>query len=373
MAKTKSKGNGEGTIYNNGKYWVGQITIGRDLKTGKLKRKSFYGKTKKEVYEKIVKTKYELNTDTYVEPSNMYVGEWAKYWLDTFKKPEIMDSTYERYYRLIKVRIIEPFNSVKLKNLTTMEIQNYMNQLQNENLTDKYISSIFKKFKAMLNKAVDLNIIRKNPCNNVVLPKSGNKKNISVFTKEEQIKFVEQCKNDFYGKIFIFLLGTGMRVGEALALTWNDIIFEKEIIHICKTAVDVNGKVVIHDKTKTPSGTRNIPISKKIKDLLTELHKEQISDKNIYNLVFYDSNYEHINSSNLRWRIKFYCKKANVPNLNVHALRHTFATRAIEQNINIKVLSTILGHKDISITLNTYSHALAEFQKETLEKIDIFL
>lgn len=372
MAKTKTKGNGEGTIYNNGKYWVGQITIGRDFETGKIKRKSFYGKTKKEVHEKMIQTKYELNNQIYIEPSNMYVSEWARYWLENFKKPELMDSTYEKYYRLIKVRIVEPFKYIKLKDLNSIEIQSYLNKLQSEDLTDRYIASIYKKLNAMLKKAVDLDLIRKNPCTGVVLPKSGNQKKVNVFTKEEQNRFVKQCEKDFYGKIFIFLLGTGMRIGEALALTWNDIDFEKEFINVCKTATEVYGKVVVHNKTKTPAGKRNIPISQKIKNLLQELYNEQNKELNTSQLVFYDKNYNHIKSSNLRYKLKARCKKANVTCLNIHALRHTFATRAIEQNINIKVLSTILGHSDISITLNTYSHALEEFQKETLKKIDIF-
>jgi len=372
LSKVKSRGNGEGTVYNNGKYWVAQITVGYNPKTGKLKRKSFYGKTKKEVLKKLTQVKCDLNNERYIEPSNIYVGEWALYWLDTFKKNEIMDSTYERYLRLIKMRIAQPFSHVKLKDLTTIEIQNYINSLKNENLTDAYILSIFKKLNSMLSKAVDLGIIQKNYCRNVTLPKSGNKKIISVFTKSQQARFVEQCENDFYGKVFIFLLGTGVRVGEALALTWADINFREELIYICKTAVDIKGKVVIHNKAKTVSGTRYVPMSKKIKSLLEKLYDEQDFENNTYNLLFYNSNFEYISSSNLRWRIKSYCKKANVPCLNIHALRHTFATRAIEQNINIKVLSSILGHKDISITLNVYSHILTEFQKESMKKIDVF-
>ncbi len=372
MPKPKSKGNGEGTVYNNGRYWVGQVTVGRDSFTGKLKRKSFYGKTKKEVLKKITQIKYELNSYSYIEPSEMCVGEWALYWLDNFKKNEIMDSTYERYYRIIKTRIAEPFKNIKLKDLTAINIQNYINNLKNENLTDGYIASVFKKFNAMMNKARDLDIIRKNPCYGVTLPKTGNKKKVLVFTKDEQTKFVQECEKDFYGNIFVFLLGTGLRVGEAMALTWKDVDFNEDLIYICKTTADVKGKVVIHNRTKTISGKRYVPISEKIKCLLKNLYEKQDFDKNVNNLVFYGPDYNYINSSTLRRKLKLYCERAKVPVLNVHALRHTFSTRAIEQNINIKVLSAVLGHKDIAVTLNTYSHALTEFQKESVKKIDIF-
>ncbi len=373
MAKPKTRGNGEGTIYKGKKYWVAQITVGRDFKTGKLKRKSFYAKTKKEVAEKMIKARYELNNGCYIEPSSITVDRWAMYWLDNFKKPEIQDSTYERYKNLVETRIAKPFYNIKLKDLTAFMIQEYINSLCEENLRQRYIKNICKKLSAILNKAEELELIKKNPCKNMVIPKLDNSKAMNVFTRQEQERFVKICFEKFeYGRIFIFLIGTGCRVGEALALTWDDIDFNYDFISINKTAAEVYGDSVIHKKTKTASGRRKLPISPTIKDILERIKKEDDKNKNKLRLVFTSCDYKIIKASLLRSKIKEYCEFAGVSRINIHALRHTFATRAIEQDINVKVLSEILGHKDISVTLNTYAHILDEVKKEKLLKIDIF-
>lgn len=373
MAKPKVKGNGEGTIYYNGKYWVAQITIGRDYQTGKLKRKSFYGKTKKEVKERLVNARFELNNNIYTNESSILVSEWALYWLENFKKNEIQDSTYEKYKRLINKRIVRPFNNIKLKDLTAFHIQSYINALCQENLRESYIKTILKKLNSMLSKAVELKMIKSNPCKYISPPKLNNLKTINILTLEEQKIFTKYCyKNYIYGKVFIFLLGTGCRIGEALALKWEDIDFKEEYIKINKTITEINGKMVFHNQTKTISGNRIIPMSIDIKNMLLDMYSKNISEKNKSNLVFTTEKNGIILPSNLRWHMGNFCKKAGIKKVNIHALRHTFATRALEQGMNIKILSEILGHKDIKITLNTYTHISQDTKKEEFNKINIF-
>lgn len=369
----RKKGNGEGTIYSNGKYWVGQVTIGRDPETGKLKRKSIYGKTKREVQERMTAIMYELHKESYIEPSNMLMKDWAKYWLENFKKSNIADTTYDRYASLIDRHIIDPLGDIKLKDLSTFHIQLSLNSLHARGMSDSYISTVFTRLNSMLEKAVGTEIIKKNPCSEVVLPKTGKKRKIESLTREEQVKLVEYCSSAKNGRLFIFQLGTGMRIGETLGLTWDHIDFKNGQIIICQSAAEIRGHAHISDKTKTPASTRSIPMSDKIKTLLTEILNQQDKEKNKLNLVFPSSQYTLQLSSNVRTRFSQYCKDSNIRKINIHALRHTFATRAIEQDINVKVLSYILGHKDIKVTLNTYADVLSDFKNSSLAKIDIFL
>ena len=231
MPKKRTRSNGEGTIYNNGKYWVAQVTIGRDPQTGKLRRKSVYGKTKREVSEKLVEIQNGLNKGTFAEAINATVSEWVFFWLENFKKNQLNGTTYENYQYKLNKHIIEPFGDMKFKELNTYNLQEYINKLKDNGFSSSYIKSLKNTFNSMFKQAVRLEAIAKNPCDNLVLPKADMKKQIKALTKDEQGIFVEYCsENEEF--LFLFLLGTGVRISEALGLTWDCVDFENEIMYI---------------------------------------------------------------------------------------------------------------------------------------------
>lgn len=283
MAKKRTRSNGEGTIYHNGKYWVGQATIGQDPQSGKPKRKSIYGKTKREVSEKLVEIQNELNKGIFTDPTNATVKEWTLYWLENFKKNQLNGTTYENYQYKLNKHIIEPFGNIKFKNLTTYHIQEYINKLKSEGFSSSYIKSLKNTFNSMFKQAVKLDAIAKNPCDNLLLPKTDIKKQLQVLTKDEHKKFVDYCNNNDEF-LFIFMLGTGVRISEALGLAWECVDFENDIINISNIIVEYKGVPRLQEYAKTEESVRDIPMSEKIKEILLKLRSNQ-EKSNMLNLV----------------------------------------------------------------------------------------
>lgn len=365
----KSRGNGEGSIYSNGKYWVTAVTVGRDPATNRLKRKYFYSNTRKAAKEKLTEILYQLHKNSYVEPSAMLIGQWALYWFETFKKPQISSSTYSIYKIRVEKHIIKPFGHLALKSLTAFHIQEYYNKLSKNGTSSNYLKLLYTNLNTMCTQAVKMELLSKNPLENVVLPKSQKSaKKIKVLTVKQQQKLVEYCKKNEKDFIFIFLLATGLRIGEALALTWNDINFKKQTLYVKHTLIRVGNKYEVKEGAKTEYGERLVPFTQKIGSPLLEIKSKSKSD-----LVFPSKKNSYESIRNIQNRLKRICEYLDLPAFSPHALRHTFATRLIETGVNVKVISQLLGHADIKITLNIYAHALEDTLQANVSVLDTFL
>nr|DAP74272.1 MAG TPA: Integrase [Caudoviricetes sp.] len=388
MAK---RGQGEGTISKrpDGTWWA-RITVGR-TPDGKQKRKAFYGKTRKEVQEKLTAALNDVNTGTYIEPSKMTVAQWLDIWLKEYKKNHVKLTTLANYHGEITHQIVPFIGCVKLKDLRTDVIQKWINDLAGKGLAVSTVRGAYGTLNTALKQAVNNELIAKNVAAGVKLPREE-KHMARVMTMEEQKKFVAICKNEIakgrnnHCEVFLFALATGMRIGEIMALTWKDIDFEKGEISISKTAVLVkmvdeveqNGlkyKLIINSP-KTRAGYRIIPLLDDAKQLLIEHKKRQDDNKVAKGNLYYDegivftSRYgKYLISSQLRENIKRVSELAGIAPVHLHALRHTFATRGLENGIELKVMQELLGHSKISMTADLYTHVLPEIKKNSMNKL----
>lgn len=369
----RNKANGEGTIYKTEKgTWRGQITIGKNL-DGKLIRKSVNGKTKLEVSEKLAKIKADMGIMDIVNAKEYTVEKWIKYYFSTVAAPTLSESSYHLYERLFRIHIIPYFGNYNLSDLTTDLIQEiFTKNFQNENLSRSTMNTVKGRFSIALKLAVKKGILSRNPCDGVTLHKLREAKSIEALSVEDQKKLVDYCYKNQYNYIFIFLLGTGLRIGEALGLTWDYIDMEKKTMKIQRIMIEISGNPKFKDYPKTKNSIRELAISDKMMKILESQMKFK-NEMNYLNLVFPSSNYNFRTTANLRTRLQNICKSANIDFINLHGLRHTFATRMLEKGVMPKVVSQMLGHKSIVTTLNIYSHVLKEHQKEHIFKIDDFV
>lgn len=362
------RGNGEGTIYYSEKLkrWCGQVTLGvKD--NGKPRRKTVYGKTRKDVKDKIL----ELQTVPIVEKMSITVSELAKEIIeDKFKLNEINENSYKRNLYTLRYIASSILGDTKLQDVKPQDITYFLASMTS--YSNSVISKVFQLLNRTFRRAVDRNIIIKNPMDfeEVKRPKSDKKdREVVSLSIEEQRHFMEALEHDDskYKHLLLLMTYTGLRIGEALSLEWDDIDFETGIIHINNTlSRDKNDKVIIGDRTKTKSSNRDVIITPKVVQILYEIPKE-------CNLLFHDEKRlispSQVNSYVLRLNKRYKIAKQ----LHTHMLRHTYATRCIESGMNIKVLQKNLGHSKIDTTLNVYASVLSRFQEDENKKLENYL
>ena len=358
----RHRGSGEGSIFKSGNLWRGQLTING-------KRRSVSGKTKKEVADKLAELRVNSNHGIYTERNDITVEEWVNYWLENKIKPKLSEQSYINLEALFRNHVLEVIGTVRLQDVTRALLEETYGTAFRSKSTDKdykikdyshsTVNALSVQMKKCLQYAVDCDILAKNPHNGVELHKLRPPKKISAHTSADQEKIINYTKKgQNWERVYYFLISTGMRFGESIALTWDDVDFKTGKISINKTAVSIHGSMEIQDRTKTSAGMRTIYVGENIIEWL-RWHKSTLDpNANYRNLVFPNSRYNIINQSNAILAWKKICEKLDIEYQGIHALRHTWATRALEAGLDIKVVSQMLGHKNVITTMNIYQDVL---------------
>lgn len=288
--------------------------------------------------------------------------EWLKYKKNTVKK-----STYYNYSYSVAKYLYPSFAG---KNIT--KIKNYNNFIEelSDTLSPKTVRDIVTKLKEIINFYEEEHNTKLN-IKKMSLPKM-NKKEIQILSNKEKQKLEKYCieQNSLKSLGILICLNTGLRIGEVCALRWENIDFESKKIHIEKTieriySKEENKTIVIIDTPKSITSVRTIPINSKLYNILKQIRgKSKKTD-----FVLTGSSEHYVEPRNYQYHFKEILKINKVKKYKFHTLRHTFATNCIEAGMDIKSLSEILGHADVSITLNIYVHSSDKAKRKYLEKI----
>ncbi|MBS5800063.1 MAG: site-specific integrase [Clostridiales bacterium] len=346
-----------------------RINIGRD-KNGRIKYKSIYGRTKKEVKEKI--RAFTTDLDNYGKPldnTSITLSEWTYKHLFTNIQPTVVPGTFERYMSIYNTHIkASVIGDMKVKDIQQMHLQHYFNE--KKSLSKSSLKKIYELLNKSFKFAISNNLIRLNPIESVKLPSSEVKtKETEILTLDEQKAYMKVLEHHKQGILYLTALYTGMRIGEVLALKWHHIDFDNATISVCETIRRVrvyendgaSESKLITKSPKTQKGYREIPIPK---PLLLELKKHKLSSyKSNDKLVFCTKTGTPLQYTYVWKTHRTLCKKACIRPTTIHALRHTFASRSIEAGIDVKTVSELLGHTDTQITWNTYVHSTNDSKK----------
>ncbi|MCI7094523.1 MAG: site-specific integrase [Clostridiales bacterium] len=298
----------------------------------------------------------------------MKYKDWSNEWLALYVKPTTKIRTYKKYRQQIEQHILPSLGEFELHELTATVLQHYTVDLTKKELSANTVNGIISVLKSSLRRAVLFGVADKEFTDAIVRPKQREKQ-VDCLSKEEQRKIeryiIEKKKNNLFG--VVLCLYTGLRIGELLALTWDDVDLEKGIITVSKSCHDSwqNGSYVkIIDTPKTDCSVRTIPVAKQ---LLVRLkgHKKSLND----NYVVAGRSVHGAQIRSYQKTFEILLKRLRVAHKGFHSLRHTFATRALECGMDIKTLSEILGHKNPTVTLNRYAHSLLEHKTEMMNRV----
>lgn len=384
----KHRANGEGSIRKRADgRWEARYYDPREPDP-KKQRKSIISKSQKNVVAQLKAVKAEISVgESLLVNDNPTVAEWLALWMKEYKISDLRDGTYESYEQNINININPILGDIKLKQLTGIQIQSMYNKLQDKKanggngLSSASVAKIKNILSGALQQAVLNKYIKSNPLDQTKPPKVKDA-DIRIMTKEEQIRFVSVLPFYNTGNMFAVALATGMRIGELCALNITDINRDQKYIDITKSAGrrkdKHTGEVSIKNgPPKTKHSIRKIPLLPSVEvmldrqeQLVSEL-RDKAREKWKDNTLVFPTDEGNIHDlSGLRTSMGRILKRVGLPHMTIHALRHTYATTALNSGVAAQNVARLLGHKDGATTLRFYAHYVNTEAMTQLEKLE---
>jgi integrase len=373
MAK---RGHGEGSIYRrkDGR-WTAEIS----LEGGKSK--FLYGKTRKEVQERLKAALYEQQQGTLVTGPQQQVGQFLIHWLDDMHKQSIRARTYERYEEIVRLHLVPGIGYHQLQKLLPQHLQSFYKKKLEGGLSTTAVISFHNVLHKALETAVRWNLIARNTCD-LVSPPRRKRFEIQPLSMQQIRQFLIAAHGHRLEALFILALATGMRRGELLALKWQDLDLEQGTLQVRRILTRIPSKLpgrgFEEAEPKTDKGRRSIVLPLFTVEALKGHRLRQREAKlkagpawQDHDYVFCTSIGTHLNPTrDVLDVLKSLLGKAGLPDIRFHDLRHSSATMLLSMKVHPKIVQEILGHSQIAITLDIYSHVLPTMQEEAMNKIN---
>lgn len=379
----KKNAQGAGTIRKrtDGR-WEARFTTGFDPVTGKQVQKSIYGKTQKEVRERLSQIIAELDAGTYLEPSKETVGQWLDAWLETYVTYSVKPYTVDSYRRVCANYLSPALGRIPLSALTAPQIQKFYNSLLMERkLNPKTVRNIHGILHRALHQAVRLGMIRSNPTDLCDLPKTR-RKEIQPLEQKDISAFLTALEGHPFELLYKVTLFSGMRQGEVLGLTWDCVDFDHNTLYVNKQLQKVPkaGGPYILVPTKN-SRSRVVTAAASVMSLLKRQRARQTEMRllagqgwaNELNLVFTNELGGHLVHEIVRRRFKDVAAAIGRPSVRFHDLRHTYAMVSIESGDDIKTVQSNLGHATAAFTLDVYGHVSQKMRQQSADRMERFI
>lgn len=372
---------------------MGKDLKGKELGTGLYQRKDglysarFLNKNNKRIekcFKKITEAKKWLAEAKYnnehgniCNVSNMTVDAWFKYWISNIKVNTVRNSTIMHYSDRYKYNIKELLGNMIISEVKPMHCQNIINNMISKGYAAASMTQTRITLYTMFAAAEENEIIIKNPVTKSVKCPKHRKKSVRVLTIEEQEAFLEVAKKSSYCRQYQFILQTGLRIGELIGLKWEDINFEKKTISVQRSVKFHTRENFTVSEPKSMAGYRIIPLTDSayniLKEIKNERKKEAVISFEFNDYVFLNKQGKPTTNIVYNNNLRRLCKRAKIETISVHTLRHTFATRCIEANMRPKTLQEILGHSNISITMDLYVHVTEEAKEQEIQKLENYI
>ena len=375
MPKKRAKGEGSIRKRKDGR-WEGRYTAGNDSTTGKPIHKSVLAKTQSEAKEKLKQAIAEAEKLDMSRAKSYTLGAWIKLWYEVYTEPRLREKTKDYYLNYIDNHIIPELGNTPLEKLTTIQIQKFYNDLQksgriqrythiklkDKGLSTRVVRGIHTLLNNCLEQAVAERLILVNPARGCKLPKME-KREMKVLPEEKIRPYLMEADKRGLLAPFYLELTTGLRRGELLTLLWMDLDVENRTISITKQVTRTKGELVV-SQPKTHNSIRVLPVSQQAVELLVEEHKKHPGNPYMFPSpktggMFDPDSFRHTHEKIL--------KAIGAEHIRFHDLRHTFATLSLKNGVDVKTLSSTLGHYSAGFPLSTYTHATPDMMREAAD------
>ena len=364
--------NGEGNIRKrkDGR-WEGRYTAGHDPETGKAIYKNVLGRTQTEVKAKLKAAIQEAQTLDLSKAGKYTVGEWMEVWFEDYAKIKVRPSSHQTYRGYIDNHIRPNIGDIPLERLTALDIQKLCKKLlangrvdrleskgQPKGLSVKTVRNIHQILSSALKLAQEQKLIASNPAEGCALPRLEHRE-MKTLPVEQLQSFLREAKDSGVFELYYLELATGLRRGELLGLKWEDIDLERGDLRVRRQIARINGEVV-EAPLKTKNAYRTLPLAADTIDVL-EAQRKKAGDSP---WVFPSPTGGPISPDSVMHMLHRVLKRAGLPRVRFHDLRHTFATLALQNGVDVKTVSGMLGHFSAGFTLDTYAHVTTASQRQ---------
>ena len=371
----KKRANGEGSIRKrkDGR-WEGRYTAGHDPETGKAIYKNVLGKTQAEVKEKLKQAIGETQALDITKAGKYTVGEWMEVWFQDYAKIKVRPSSHQTYQGYIHNHIQPNIGEIPLEKLTSLDLQKFYKKLltqgrvdrveakgQPKGLSAKTVRNIHQILSSSLKLAQEQRLILTNPAEGCALPRVEHQE-MKTLTTVQLASFFREARESGVFELYYLELATGLRRGELLGLKWEDVDLERGDLRVRRQVSRINGEVM-EAPLKTKNAYRTLPLAEDTVSVLRE-QRRKVGNST---WVFPSSNGGPISPDSVLHMLHRVLKRAGLPKVRFHDLRHTFATLALQNGVDVKTVSGMLGHFSAGFTLDTYAHITSAAQRQAAQ------
>ncbi|MCE7927202.1 MAG: site-specific integrase [Chloroflexi bacterium CFX7] len=368
------RGNGEGSIYRDGDRWIGALYVRDHL--GRTVKRKFTGRSRKEVAARLAAAKEAADRHLPVGDPKLTTGAFLDQWLRDSAAPALRPRTHESYAMIVRVHLKPAIGHIPLLKLSPADVQAYMASKRADGLsarTTQYHHSVLRRALHIAEAwgAVPRNVAR------LATPPRVERGEVSPFTPEQARSFLQAVRGDRLAALYTVAIVMGLRQGELLGLRWDDVDFERTALSIRHTLQKVGGEFQLAE-TKTAKSRRTLAMPAPVVAALRS-HRSRQAEERLWlgpawqgeamGLVFTDEAGDPMSDSRLRKAFARIVKEAGLPKQRFHDLRHAAATYMLTQGVPLRVAMEVLGHSQIHVTANTYSHVMPELKREAAERV----
>lgn len=371
--RRRKRGQNEGSVHQrpDGR-WEAKVRLGF-RPDGKPVRPSFYASTRAAAVKKMDDAIRRFRGGVPIVVDNQRVGEFLSSWLDTVAKPRLKPRTFADYSLVVEKHLAPALGRHKLRELAPQHVQAFIAS-KTETLSPRRVVILRAVLRTALNHAMRCEYVSRNVATLVTLPRAARYR-ANVLDQAAARKFVKAARKHRIGALFTVALAAGLRLGEALGLSWDDVDLRRGTLHVRRTLQRVDGELVFGEP-KSERSVRTVQLPGVAVQVLKRHRRNQNRERKEGStwresgLVFTSTVGTPLDDRNVRRAFKEVLAAAHLQNMRIHDLRHTCATLLLAEGVNPRVVMETLGHSQVTLTLNTYSHVLPSVQKEAAERMD---